>query len=377
MDQRLFHYTSLLNEPDADCLILLGPDDCDFNLHLSNSCYAKSLDCARLQHALKCFPTLFRTGGWMALGGTHYNFLREIPILSRYEVRVSIAAWDNKWVYLVARYVSHPSKKSKSKSKSSKPHTKDTLSISSTGLPEGDIEIKLPPTPPNNALADHAPVPVLHTPGTPDSEPQVLETRRSRTPPTPVSPTFPNSASGPYPGVDAKGNGNANSNQSLSLTPTKEQADSRAIAAALRTQARVHAEPDGATLHCVAVSALCFKIGRITVPPSLALACEGLCSGPEASPHANGSGDATKSSSAPKPYSHANPPPFWPQVKRLRGSELDLRPMCAFLAGGWREVPEEERWWETAFGGEIEKKRQAGMEVVGALRKGMEEVQGL
>lgn len=139
MDQRLFHYTSFLNEPDADCLILLGPDDCDFNLHLSNSCYAKvspgrsvtsvashghilqSLDCARLQHALKCFPTLFRTGGWMALGGellvtlhavlfslncsfslfslgTHYNFLREIPILSRYEVRVSIAAWDNKWV---------------------------------------------------------------------------------------------------------------------------------------------------------------------------------------------------------------------------------------------------------------------------------------
>lgn len=62
-------------------------DDCDYNMHLSNSCYAKvrpnvtdslrivtqklqSLDCVRLEVALKCFPTLFRAGGWIALGGT-------------------------------------------------------------------------------------------------------------------------------------------------------------------------------------------------------------------------------------------------------------------------------------------------------------------
>ena len=32
------------------------------------------------------------------LTGTHYHFIREIPMLACYEVRTSIAAWDQKWV---------------------------------------------------------------------------------------------------------------------------------------------------------------------------------------------------------------------------------------------------------------------------------------
>ena len=32
------------------------------------------------------------------LKGTHYHFIREIPMLACYEVRTSIAAWDQKWV---------------------------------------------------------------------------------------------------------------------------------------------------------------------------------------------------------------------------------------------------------------------------------------
>ena len=71
-----------------------------------------------MKHALELCPTLFRVGGWMGLGGTpcyphpfvfipltpssraatHFTFLREIPIFSRYEMRVSIMSWDNKWV---------------------------------------------------------------------------------------------------------------------------------------------------------------------------------------------------------------------------------------------------------------------------------------
>ncbi|KAF9816981.1 hypothetical protein IEO21_03746 [Rhodonia placenta] len=300
------------------------PDDCDFNMHLSNSCYAKSFDWARLAYILKAFPAFFRTGGWMALGGTHYNFLREIRILSRYEVRVSIAAWDHKWIYIVARYVSKPKPKGKSQSR------RDSHS-------QPDLEIRLPPTPPErDARARKVPIPLLHTPAKPDDKCDAY------LPPSPVSPTYPLGAS-PLP-ADAS---------------CDDKPDSRVIAAALRTQARVHEEPDGATLHCVAVSALCFKIGRITVPPALVLACDGFCD------------------SASKTYSHAQPPPFWPHVQRLRGSELDLGALRAFFTGGWREVPERERWWEQAFGGEFEERRQAGMEVVGALRKGMEGVQGL
>ena len=50
---------------------LSGPDDADFNLHLSNSSYPRVLDAARFQGALKMWPTFFRAGGWMALAGEY------------------------------------------------------------------------------------------------------------------------------------------------------------------------------------------------------------------------------------------------------------------------------------------------------------------
>lgn len=110
-----------------------GLDESDFNGHLSNSSYAKvscgiifedqsplftqrkTLDAARFKAALELFPMLFRAGGWIALAGefsasgialfdlilylaTHYNFIREIPMLASYEIRMSTASWDQKWV---------------------------------------------------------------------------------------------------------------------------------------------------------------------------------------------------------------------------------------------------------------------------------------
>ena len=91
-----------------------GPDDSDFNMHMSNSSYPKvcnsritlffllnasqNLDMARFNGSLGLNPTLYRCGGWVALGGTHFKYLREIPMLSLYEMRTSIAAWDQKWV---------------------------------------------------------------------------------------------------------------------------------------------------------------------------------------------------------------------------------------------------------------------------------------
>lgn len=75
---------------------------------------SQTLDSARFKAAVDMFPMFFPTGGWMALAGsssfialrclltsplaTHYHFIREVPILSSYEVRTSIAAWDQKWV---------------------------------------------------------------------------------------------------------------------------------------------------------------------------------------------------------------------------------------------------------------------------------------
>lgn len=84
-----------------------GPDDCDYNWHLSNSSYPKVLDMARTKSVLYTFPSLVLAGGGIALAGTHFQFLREIPLFARYEVRSQIVGWDHKWLYVVHRFVSH------------------------------------------------------------------------------------------------------------------------------------------------------------------------------------------------------------------------------------------------------------------------------
>ncbi|KAI0368027.1 hypothetical protein BV20DRAFT_969882 [Pilatotrama ljubarskyi] len=116
-----------------------GPDDCDFNMHLSNSSYPKHLDAARFKYALACGPTFFRAGGWMGLGATHFSFLREIPMFSNYEMRVGIMSWDQKWLYVVTRYVTKPKNKGKK------------------------AQIKPAETPSAAPSAESAPNPSLHT----------------------------------------------------------------------------------------------------------------------------------------------------------------------------------------------------------------------
>lgn len=136
-------------------------------------------------------------------------------------------------------------------------------------------------------------------------------------------------------------------------------------------------ESDGATLHCISISQLCYKHGRITVPPTLVLAASGFSAPPPASP---------SSDSPPTPYSHANPPPHFHHAKTLI-SPRATRKYREFLRGGWRNVPEAERWWDNALGGVVEERRKANVEGLGgvnepdgpmsALRRGMEGAKGV
>ncbi|THH16514.1 hypothetical protein EW146_g4133 [Bondarzewia mesenterica] len=308
-----------------------GFDDCDYNIHLSNSSYAKPRHRAH-EMRIAIFPRLpadRRTnatrwyvmspvkeimwpppehiiiapvdwarssnlgGGHIAACGlqrnaltrilhsaTHYTYLREIPMLSAYEVRVGVASWDNKWLYLVVRFVTFPNRKDE------KPR---------------DTQGK--PAPP---LRDGIPLPELHTPAS---------------------------------GV---------------TTPVPSDA-----AAALRALTRMPTEPDGAVVNCVSINDIVLKHGRITVPPALALACDGFCTPPR-------EGKA--------PYSAANPPPHWHHVRAIIDSG-GLGAMREFMSGGWRDVPESERWWEHALAGPVEEKRAANYALVGGVRKGMQGAQ--
>ncbi|KAK4683865.1 hypothetical protein P7C73_g6351, partial [Tremellales sp. Uapishka_1] len=96
-------------------------DDCDYNLHLSNSCYAKSLDAARMSWAIQVLAPVFTPGPHMALGASHYVFFKEIPIGSEYTMETRAGGWGDKWFYLVTEFVIYPKKSSRSKG--SKPST--------------------------------------------------------------------------------------------------------------------------------------------------------------------------------------------------------------------------------------------------------------
>jgi len=113
-------------------------------------------------------------------------------------------------------------------------------------------------------------------------------------------------------------------------------------------------EPDGAIVHTIAVGQLCFKIGRITVPPGLVLAINGF------------TGAEGHSLDAPHPQ--------WVEAKKVMsrhmgGSSKKLR---ALLTGGWKDVPEKERWWEKALGPDIEAQRVRNLASISGLKSGME-----
>ncbi|KIJ46622.1 hypothetical protein M422DRAFT_29158 [Sphaerobolus stellatus SS14] len=218
------------------------PDASDFNLHLSNSSYAMTFDMIRVKYVTENLPLLYPNGCWIALGGTHYVFSREIPVNAPFEIRLSAGGWDHKWVYTVARYVTYPKNTKKSKDKSSE-----------------------------------------------SSKQQITPTQ------TPGGSIAPSPARSPPPGSNWFG------------APL----------------------PPGAVLHCTAVARCCFKIGRITIPPTLAMASNGLGMTPEG----------------------------FAKVQELRFKD-NGKSIRKLYSGGWRDVPLEERWWDKAFGGELESNGQ-------------------
>jgi len=123
-------------------------------------------------------------------------------------------------------------------------------------------------------------------------------------------------------------------------------------------ETKVMEESDDTILHAVAVSRLCFKMGRITVPPAVVLALHGFSEAP------------TQGNS----YSHENPPPSFIQAKKISRRRGDnAKRLIEFCKEGWRAVPSGQRWWEDALGGSVEARRTARLGAMEALGRGAEE----
>lgn len=117
-------------------------------------------------------------------------------------------------------------------------------------------------------------------------------------------------------------------------------------------------EPDGAILHTISISQCCLKLGRITVPPAIVIASNGLTG---------------SSLDSLIPYSHSNPPPHWKKVEAIMSKTAggSIKALHNFYKGGWRDVPPQERWWNDALGA-MEQQRKERLEAIEGVRKGME-----
>ncbi len=109
-------------------------------MHLSNSSYNRLLDFVRMGHIARTFVRVASDGGRIALGGAAYTYHREVPIFASFEIKVHLAGWDQKWLYLVAQFVSPEKPQSIARSKSAqnlKRLAKDALAGPRASLDEG------------------------------------------------------------------------------------------------------------------------------------------------------------------------------------------------------------------------------------------------
>lgn len=83
-------------------------DSGDWNLHLSNASYPKALDTARFQWLLEIFGIAMGEGLTIPLASTTFAFFKEIPMLSTYDIDLTIVSYDAKWIYYVAKFTSAP-----------------------------------------------------------------------------------------------------------------------------------------------------------------------------------------------------------------------------------------------------------------------------
>lgn len=81
-------------------------------------------------------------GGWLALGGSSYHFHKELPALSKYEIHMSVSSWDQKWLYLTAKFVSVSNKPKRHRRKLSQTRSAQNLMMLAKEVvtPAHDVE---------------------------------------------------------------------------------------------------------------------------------------------------------------------------------------------------------------------------------------------
>ena len=187
--------------------------------------------------AVHSLPGFHAAGGRLALGGSYFHFIKEIPMFSEYEIRLYFAGWEtSKWFYLYSQYLTYPKKKDGSvKSKPAK------AIDSASGTAEQAAKDLLKGVNQTSSSSDVGESVVIIPPET--------------TTATAESSVVPSGLLSPAPGLASAGVSTPNPSGVTIETPPV---------------------PEGAILHATAVSQYCCKFGRITVPPRVAFIVSGF-----------------------------------------------------------------------------------------------------
>jgi acyl-CoA thioesterase FadM len=82
--------------------------DLDFNLHMNNGRYFSVMDLGRFDLMLRAgqFYRLFRSGYYPVVLSESIVFQKSLTYRQRYEVRSSLTAWDEKFIYMTQEFIS-------------------------------------------------------------------------------------------------------------------------------------------------------------------------------------------------------------------------------------------------------------------------------
>jgi len=230
-----------------------------------------------------------------------------------YELRLFFGGWeDSKWLYLFAQYLTYPKSKPGSKrskainrgSEGAAPTAEDAAKNLLSGLKPNN-----PSTLNNSSVIGDS---MVIVPGEPTNSSTLLSGQDTPSSAGTKSPTEPHPLLSVYP------------------------------------------PPEGATLHAIAISQYCFKFGRITVPPRVALIVSGFGAPgviPNLPPTAPGYGKTR-----------------WDRLQDVRAGKEGKGKLKELLSGGWKDESEGDFWSFEEF--EAEAKRRA--DVYRPLRTVME-----
>lgn len=267
----------------------------------------------------------------LPIAGTHHLFLKEIPLNAEYEIHLYLTGWEEqKWIYLTIAFITRGDRSTKSndlihghkgsKGIEEKAHVaKELLG----GIPDGDTTsaslVIVPPV----AEATNG------TPGTTATDPPTTMTSSDSQRLTASASQSGNKIPSPSPST---------------IQPKPPAAENTTINNALKA-IRI---PEGSTLHAVAVSQYCYKLGRVTVPPRVALIACGFGATDNNSNNSNGE---TKNRNR------------WERLVEIRNAPDGDKTMRQILRGGWRDRQVWGDFWD------FEEYEEAGRKAGDALKQ--------